>query len=115
MKKFFQKWWYRAMNYFTGKDGLNYIVPVSSPHDADSDHALALLMDRQRTAFQKVRAAGKSCLDNYTAPEKFVEDRIDVHWRQQKITPPTEEKRRPVKPVTEVRVGYERKSSIKTA
>lgn len=113
MKKFFRKWLDIAVNYFTKRDGLNYVVPTSSPHDFNSDHALGLLMNKQREAFLKVRASGKSCLDNYTAPEKFVEDRIDVYWRQQKIIPPTEEKRRPVRAVTEIRAGFERKKTAR--
>lgn len=103
---FLRKWFDAVITFFTERRGVFYIHPLSAPHDFDSDHEVALVMNRQREAFLKMRAAGKSCLDAYTRPETFVGDRIDVYFKKEGVTPPTELKRKPR--ALEVRIGQQR-------
>ena len=102
--KFLYNWCNAIIAFFMEKPGVQYMRPLSTPRDVDSDHEVALVMDRQRSAFLKLKASGKSCLNGYRPPELIVGDRIDVHFKKEGVVPPTE-LRRTSKPLT-VREGH---------
>lgn len=116
---FLRRWCNAMITFFTEKQGEMYaIVPQSSRSmNIGQDHEEALkvnrLKDRQKEAFTKLKESGKSCLDGYKAPEGFVGDRIDVHFRKENVVQPTEEKRKP-RPL-EVRSGQKASDRRTTA
>lgn len=98
---FLRRWFNTLVRYFMEKQGEEYVhlLPASRTKNVDADHEDALRLDslreKQRIAYQKVKAMGKSCLDGYKPPELIVGDRIDVHFKKEGIVPPTEAKRSP--------------------
>lgn len=72
-------------------------------NDMEDQMAIAAVEDRQRTAFRKLRAEGKSLLFGYIPPEPFVADRIDAQAVKAGHVMPTEQKRH--KKVTPVKVS----------
>lgn len=56
--------------------------PVKEELDLDAIHAIALLENRQRDAYVKIRKEKKSVLEGYSPPMLNIGNRIDLHMEK---------------------------------